>query len=41
MTLKNQDTGGIYESLGRGWLEQILNTKEYILKENDWNTMQI
>jgi hypothetical protein len=38
---KNHDTGGIYESYGRGWLEQIPDEKENILKENDWNTMRI
>lgn len=38
---KNHDTGGIYESYGRGWLVQIPNEKENILKENEWNTMRI
>lgn len=38
---KGMDTGGIYESYGRGWLEQIPEEKESVLKENDWNTMRI
>lgn len=38
---KNCDTGGIYESYGRGWLVQIPDEKENILKEGDWNTMRI
>ena len=38
---KGQDTGGIYESYGRGWLIQIPDEKEEILIENDWNTMRI
>lgn len=36
-----QDTGGIYESYGRGWLVQIPDEKENILKYGDWNTMRI
>lgn len=35
------DTGGIYESYGRGWLIQIPDEKESILKYGDWNTMRI
>lgn len=35
------DTGGIYESYGRGWIYQIPDEKETILKKNDWNTMRI
>lgn len=35
------DTGGIYESYGRGWLYQIPDEKENILKKDDWNTMRI
>ncbi|MBR1928051.1 MAG: DUF1080 domain-containing protein [Bacteroidales bacterium] len=35
------DTGGVYESYGRGWLYQIPDEKENILKYNDWNTMRI
>jgi hypothetical protein len=38
---KNNDTGGIYESYGRGWLVQIPDEKENILKEGEWNTMRI
>jgi hypothetical protein len=38
---KGFDTGGIYESYGRGWLVQIPDEKETILKEKDWNTMRI
>ena len=38
---KGHDTGGIYESYGRGWLVQIPDEKEEILIENDWNTMRI
>ncbi|WP_099464821.1 3-keto-disaccharide hydrolase [Parabacteroides provencensis] len=38
---KGQDTGGIYESYGRGWLIQIPDEKEDILKYGDWNTMRI
>jgi hypothetical protein len=35
------DSGGIYESYGRGWLYQIPDEKEKILKPGDWNTMRI
>ena len=35
------DTGGIYESYGRGWLKQIPEEKENILKEGEWNTLEI
>ena len=38
---KGNDTGGIYESYGRGWLVQIPDEKEDILKEGDWNQMRI
>ncbi len=38
---KGMDTGGIYESYGRGWLVQIPDEKENILKEKEWNTMRI
>lgn len=38
---KGHDTGGIYESYGRGWLIQIPDEKEEILKEGEWNTMRI
>lgn len=35
------DTGGIYESYGRGWLVQIPEEKENALKFGEWNTMRI
>ena len=35
------DTGGIYESYGRGWLEQIPDDKEDILKMGAWNTLRL
>jgi hypothetical protein len=35
------DTGGIYESYGRGWLEKIPDEKEDILKPGEWNHMKI
>lgn len=35
------DTGGIYESYGRGWLVQIPEEKENILKYGDWNQLKI
>ena len=38
---KNHDTAGIYESYGRGWLVQIPEEKENILKENEWNQLRI
>ena len=38
---KGRDTGGIYESYGRGWLIQIPDEKETILKEGEWNTLRI
>jgi len=38
---KGCDTGGVYESYGRGWLYQIPEEKENILKEGEWNTMRI
>lgn len=37
----NHDTGGIYESYGRGWLVQIPDDKEDILKMGEWNKMRI
>lgn len=36
-----KDTGGIYESYGRGWIAQIPDEKEKILKMGDWNTIKI
>ena len=41
MAPKGCDTGGIYESYGRGWLVQIPDEKENILKEGDWNTLRL
>lgn len=38
---KGNDTGGIYESYGRGWLQQIPDDKEDVLKENEWNTLRL
>lgn len=38
---KGHDTGGIYESYGRGWLVQIPDEKEAFLKVGDWNTLRI
>jgi hypothetical protein len=38
---QNHDTGGIYESYGRGWLEQIPDEKEDILKPGEWNTIRV
>ena len=38
---KEFDTGGIYESYGRGWLYQIPEDKEDVLKQSEWNDMQI
>ncbi len=37
----NHDTGGIYESYGRGWLVQIPEEKEKYLKMGQWNKMRI
>ncbi|TAE35690.1 MAG: DUF1080 domain-containing protein [Runella slithyformis] len=37
----NHDTGGIYESYGRGWLIQIPDEKENILQFGEWNTLKI
>lgn len=37
----NDDTGGIYESYGRGWLVEIPDEKEHILKMGEWNTLKI
>lgn len=38
---KGKDTGGIYESYGRGWLIQIPDEKENILKPGKWNKLRI
>jgi hypothetical protein len=37
----NHDTGGIYESYGRGWLAKIPDEKEHILQMGEWNKMKI
>lgn len=37
---KGHDTGGVYESYGRGWLIKF-RKKEDILKEGEWNTLRI
>lgn len=37
----DHDTGGIYESYGRGWLVQIPEEKENILRMGKWNKMRI
>ena len=37
----DHDTGGIYESYGRGWLVQIPEEKENILKMGEWNSLRI
>ena len=38
---KGHDTGGIYESYGRGWLVQIEDEKENILKPGQWNKLRL
>jgi hypothetical protein len=38
---KGNDSGGIYESYGRGWLHQIPDSMENILKPGEWNTMRV
>lgn len=38
---QGHDTGGIYESYGRGWLVQIPDEKENILKEGEWNKLRL
>jgi hypothetical protein len=38
---RGHDTGGIYESYGRGWLKQIEEEKENILKVDKWNKLRI
>ena len=35
------NSGAIYESYGRGWLNQIPDERENILKEGEWNSMVI
>ena len=36
-----KDTGGIYESYGRGWLVQIPEEKEKILQMGEWNDLVV
>jgi hypothetical protein len=38
---KGHDTGGIYESYGRGWLVRIPDEKENILKPGKWNKLRL
>ncbi len=38
---KGKDTGGIYESYGRGWLEQIPDNKETVLAPGSWNKLRV
>lgn len=38
---KGNDSGGIYESYGRGWLHQIPDERENVLKEGQWNELII
>jgi len=37
----NHNTGGIYESYGRGWIIKPKPEDEKLLKEGQWNTMRI
>ncbi|MDW7692701.1 DUF1080 domain-containing protein [Flammeovirgaceae bacterium SG7u.111] len=37
----NHDTGGVYESYGRGWLHQIPDEKEGFLKYEEWNELKV
>ena len=37
----NHDSGGVYESYGRGWLKQIPEAEEGHLKMGEWNKMRI
>jgi hypothetical protein len=36
-----KDTGGIYESYGRGWLYQIPENRENVLKMGEWNDLVV
>ncbi len=38
---KGGETGGIYESYGRGWLIKPDKSKDVAQKEDSWNTMKI
>jgi hypothetical protein len=35
------DTGGIYESYGRGWLAKVPDEKEDVLQMGSWNTLRV
>lgn len=35
------DTGGIYESYGRGWLAKVPDAKEDVLQMGAWNTLRV
>jgi 3-keto-disaccharide hydrolase len=35
------DTGGIYESYGRGWLIKPTAALDHVLKEGEWNTLRV
>jgi hypothetical protein len=37
----NHDTGGVYESYGRGWLVQIDEEEEGYLKMGEWNHLRV
>jgi len=37
----DHDTGGIYESYGRGWLVQIPEEKEGFLRMGEWNRLRV
>lgn len=39
--LANRTTGGIYESYGRGWLIKPDTSKAGILREGEWNNMEV
>ena len=41
MAPPKHDTGGIYESYGRGWLIKPDTEKDKYLKFGEWNTMKI
>ena len=41
MAPPGNNTGGIYESYGRGWIAEIPDEKENILKMGEWNNMKI
>ena len=37
----NHNTGGIYESYGRGWLIKPSEKKQQVLKDGEWNVLRI